>query len=264
MKNIDFLPDLYRQREALRRARVWWCTVVVIFGTAIGLAAGAQLWLRRSIKGQLAELDLQYAAAQAQVRELAALQTQINQAGRAASLFTFLEDPWPRTQILAELVRPLPDSVRLTNLHIGEEVVAQSQLQAQAGPRRRGPRGDDDEGPKLSPPEADLARLREEASQRQTFVELEGQTEDVPQLHQYVAAIGRSPLVAQAQIKSLETTASPDQQEPRTIFTLRVVVRPGYAASGGVTPATPKNQANPAVTRAPQAPQQLARGGEQP
>ena len=259
MKNIDFLPDLYRQREALRRARVWWCTVVVIFGTAIGLAAGSQLWLRRSIQGQLGDLDLQFAAAQAQVRELAALQAQISRAGRSASLFTFLEDPWPRTQIIAELIRPLPNSVRLTQLHIGEEVAAPTQ--AAAASRRRGSRHDEDNGPKLSPPEADLARLREEAAQRQTFVELEGLTEDVPQLHQYVANLGLSPLVAEAQIKSLETTAGADQQ-PRTIFTLRVVVRPGYAASGGTGPA-PKKAVNPAVTRAGR-PQQVAQGGKQP
>ena len=30
MKNIDFLPDIYRQRAALRQARVWWCLVVLL------------------------------------------------------------------------------------------------------------------------------------------------------------------------------------------------------------------------------------------
>ena len=35
MKTIDFLPDIYRQREALRRARVWWALVVLVFGLAM-------------------------------------------------------------------------------------------------------------------------------------------------------------------------------------------------------------------------------------
>ena len=116
MKNIDFLPEIYRQRDALRQARVWWGAVVLIFGTAIGLAAGAQFWLRHSIRSQVAVLQPQFNEAQTQVRELSALNAQITKAGRAAGLFTFLDDPWPRTQILAELVRPLPKSVVLTRI----------------------------------------------------------------------------------------------------------------------------------------------------
>ena len=51
----------------------------------------------------------EYAAAQTQVRELSTLQIADRRAGHEASLFTYLEHPWPRTQLLAEVVRPLPE-----------------------------------------------------------------------------------------------------------------------------------------------------------
>lgn len=260
MKNVDFLPEIYQQRDALRQARVWWCAVVVIFGTAIGLAAGAQFWLRHDIRRQLAELEPPFIAAQTQVRELSSLNAQIAKAGRSAGLFTFLDDPWPRTQILAELVRPLPSSVRLTRMQIGEEDVQKAQ--PQAGGRRHAAHHDDEEGSKLSPVDQDLAQLRADAERRQTFVELEGQTDDVTQLHRYVAEIGHSPLVASAQIKSLEATPG-DQQPAQTIFTLRVVVRPGYAAGGNASPAPGQPMQNTSTGSAA-AGQRLARGGKRP
>lgn len=254
MKNIDFLPEIYRQRGELRRARVWWGAVVVIFGTAIGLAAGAQFWLRHNIKRQLAELEPQFVQAQAQSRELSSLNAQITKAGRAAGLFTFLEAPWPRTQVLAELIRPLPKSVQLTRIQIGEEEVLRA-AQAPGSARRRN-RQQEDEGPRLSPIEQDLLQLRTDAERRQTFVDLEGQTQDVAELHAYVAEVGRSALFASAQIRSLEAT--PGEKLPlQTNFSVRAIVRPGYAVLGGnAVPPAPA-----ALTSSDSAAQRMARGG---
>src|SRR5262245_2931284 len=133
MKTIDFLPDIYHQREAMRRARLWWGIVVVIFSSAIAASALAQAYLRHGLHQQLDELAPQYAQAQTQVQELAGLQSQNLRAGHEASLYTFLENPWPRSQILAEIVRPLPDIIRLTQIHLAEEEQARTAIQA--GPR---------------------------------------------------------------------------------------------------------------------------------
>ena len=55
-------------------------------------------------------------------------------AGHEASLYTFLKNPWPRTQLLAEVVRPLPDGIRLAKIDriLDEE---QAKIAVQAGPR---------------------------------------------------------------------------------------------------------------------------------
>jgi len=85
MKSIDFLPEIYRQREALSRARLWWGIVVVIFSGAIGASALAQAWLRHGLHEQLDELAPQYATSQAPVHELATLQPPMLRTGHAAS-----------------------------------------------------------------------------------------------------------------------------------------------------------------------------------
>src|SRR6185436_352447 len=133
MKSIDFLPEIYRQREALRRARIWWAVVVMIFGGAIGASSLAQAWLRHGLVQQLDALAAEFAAAQTQVQELSSLQSQNVRAGHEASLYTFLENPWPRTQLLAEVVRPLPETIRLTRIAILEEEQAKTAIHV--GPR---------------------------------------------------------------------------------------------------------------------------------
>jgi hypothetical protein len=232
MKSIDFLPDVYRQRESLRRARMWWMAVVMLFGGAILSAAMGQAWIRHSVVEQLDALAPEFAAAQARVQELAALQTQVARTGQEAGLYTFLQNPWPRTQLLAEIVRPLNDTIRLTRLALTEEEIAKSVLPLPS----RNDKQAEDAAAKASPAEKDLALMDEEANRRQTAIEIEGQTAAVSQLHEYVSQLSHSPLIASATIKSLEAATSNEQRQTR--FTLRLIVRPGYcqrmSASGGI------------------------------
>jgi Tfp pilus assembly protein PilN len=226
MKSIDFLPDIYRQREALRRARIWWALVVVIFGGAIGASSLAQAWLRHGLAQQLDLLATEYDAAQKQVQELSGLQSQIVRMGNEASLYTFLQNPWPRTQLLAELVGPLPESIRLTKISIAEEEQAKTAIQI--GPRNT--KLEEEAAAKASSPEKDLARLQDEVGKRQTTIEIDGHTTDVAGLHTYVADLSRSAMIATATIKSLEAALA--NQQAKTRFTLRLMVRPGYAQRG--------------------------------
>ncbi|HMC11440.1 MAG TPA: hypothetical protein VKH44_09125 [Pirellulaceae bacterium] len=238
MKTIDFLPEIYRQREALHRARLWWCIVFVIFSGAISASAMAQAWLRHGMAQQLEALTPEYALAQTQVQDLSTLQSQIVRASHEASLYTYLENPWPRTQLLAEVVRPLPGTIRLTKISLMEEESARTAIQI--GPRNT--KAEEEATAKASAPEKDLAKLQEENERRQTTIEIDGHTSDVPRLHAYVGDISRSPLIAGATIKSLE--AAPANQQGRTRFTLRLMVRPGYCqrvldAAGLPSPSSP-------------------------
>jgi Tfp pilus assembly protein PilN len=231
MKTIDFLPDIYRQRAALRKARVWWCIVVLLFGGTIGSAISAQVWLRFSLKRQLAVVEEAFLTSQTQVRELAMLQSQISVSSQEASLFTYLQHPWPRSQLLAQIVQPLPPQVRLTQIHVSDEELPRES--PQAGPQHRGAPEADAVG-KLAPSEEDLTRLQQEMDYKQTVVELQGFTPEATRLHEYVGALNTSPFIASAHIKSLETDA--DQKHQRTRFTLRLMVRPGYGQRGNETP----------------------------
>ena len=222
MKTIDFLPDVYRQRAALRRARLWWGLVILLFGAAIGASMATQSWLRAGLREELNALEPQFLQTQAQVGALAKLQAQFAQRSVEAGLYTLLENPWPRTQILAELVRPLPQGVRLVRLHVAEEEQAAVPT---AGTR---PGGSEEDLAKWPPAEQDLARMLREIGRRRTVVELEGQAGDVKPIHAYLAALSASPLVAQAQIKSLEASSG---KEGRTRFTLRLKIVPGLCES---------------------------------
>jgi len=256
VKTLDFLPDIYRQREALRRARLWWGMVIVIFSTAIGASTLAQAWLRHNVQQHLDSLTSDFAAAQTQVQELSTLQTQIARAGHEASLYVFLESPWPRTQLLAHIVSPLPDCIRLTQLHIAEQESARSAIQA--GPRNT--KGEDEAAAKATEPEKDLARLQEENDRRQTTIEIEGVSTDGPRLHEYVKAISQSPLVADARINSIEAAAN---QTGKTRFTVRLVIKPTYCQQRNEAPKTAlKPPAQRQVAGTLRVPSNLAGGGQ--
>jgi Tfp pilus assembly protein PilN len=187
----------------------------------------------------------QYATAQAQVHELSRLQTQIVRAANEASLYTFLDSPWPRTQLLAEVVRPLPESIRLTQIHIAEEELARNSTSA--GPRRT--KAEEEAAAKASPPERDLAKLHDEMERRQTTIEVDGHTADVPRLHEFVDSVNRSPLIAEAHIKSLEAATA--NHQGRTRFTLRLIVRPAYCQSGSDAKPPPAAAATTAARERP-------------
>ncbi|MDX1947426.1 MAG: hypothetical protein SFU86_18640 [Pirellulaceae bacterium] len=230
MKNIDFLPDIYRQRAATLRARVWWGVLVVLFGAALGSTAIGQFFIRRSIEQQLLALEPRHAAAQEHVRKLTELNAQDRQAGELASLVTFLDHPWPRTQLLAEIVRPLPESVKLTELALVLSEIPQAVGEASAGP----PPGVSAEASALvvAPAVHDLEKLRELHDDRETVIEITGQTTDIAPLHGYVAALARSTLVSKARLKSIESSAGHEGART-TRFTVLVVVRTCHGIRGG-------------------------------
>ena len=267
MKNIDFLPNAYRERNALRNARAWWGIVVLVFGTVILTTASVQYTWRRSVERQLEVLQPEFMTATQRDLELTRLHKQIQNASEAAALYTYLQHPWPRSQILAAIARPLPESVHLHEIHLGEELLPIVVADTKTSGKRRTTAGDKD-APKLSPEQQDLTALRQDCDSRQTIVQLSGLADDVHQLHLYVAELGKSPIIAAAQLKSLEAVTADDSlaaspllptAAPRsgTRFKVHLVMRPGYGQPGGPEPrASPKRS-----TTAQRAPAQPPTGG---
>jgi hypothetical protein len=226
MKNIDFLPEIYRERAASRQAYVWWGVVVGIFSLAICLTLGAQYLLKRSVRHQIEQLAPDYQAAQQKAQHLAELQTRIKSAGHWASLVTYLEHPWPRSQLLAVVVHPLPETVHLTQLILVEEEQSRPAAKPALGGRRaaRDPSQEEDH---RSPAQRDLDALRAAHMYKRPVIEVTGSVTDVSDLHDYVADLAQLPLVSKAQIKSLESAATNHSQP--TQFTLRLVFVSGHA-----------------------------------
>lgn len=226
MKSIDFLPDVYRQARADRSARRWWCTIAGVFAVAILSAAVSQWMLRRSIERELAEVAPKYADALQREAELALVRQEIVRAEEVAELYTYLSHPWPRTQLLASIVRPLPQSVRLTEVTIGYESLPAG---PPITPASSAPSGDKSA---LSPARADLLQLRSECDARQPILSITGTASVLAELHAYVDRLGKSPLVAAAHLKGLEVSAD-RRAAGECRFQLHVVVRPGHGQPDG-------------------------------
>jgi Tfp pilus assembly protein PilN len=227
MKDIDFLPNRYHEQGARRKAQAWRIMLLILFGGVCAASAVGQQFVRRSVESQIDAIAPAYASADATNRLLEKLQEELKSADSEAALYAFLHHPWPRTQILAALVKPLNESVYLSELQIHDEAKL-VQRPEQGRPQNNLP-------PEASqidrlPSQVDLERLQADRDGKQTVVTLVGQTTDISALHRYVTELGRVRLFSTAKLVSLHSIEDKSQQ-PRSQFNVRVIVRPGYGAS---------------------------------
>ena len=177
MKNIDFLPDIYRQRRVLLHARIGWMGVAVLFAILIAGIATGQWCFRAALATQLLMVEPQYVISQTRQVELLQIERDKAHAEELAALYLYLEHPWPRTQLLAAVAQPLPPTIQLTDLQLLE--------QAEAAPAVRSEVGDTDqaggEGESGNKPTAKsvLADLRRAHDRQHTIIELAGEATSV-------------------------------------------------------------------------------------
>ncbi|NIL98854.1 MAG: hypothetical protein GTO53_12975, partial [Planctomycetales bacterium] len=181
------------------------------------LASLCQYRLRLAVDRQLAEIEQYHAESQAQAQRLARLQARLADQHALAQLTTFLQHPWPQTQIVAALLQPLPDSMSL------DEVVVQRE--DLPGIRKVAPpdRGPQDPAPRL-PAGEDLQILQKQAAGR-LVVQLSGRTADSRELHHYLSALGQHPLFTQVELDSIQRDRSRDGHESLARFEAHLSVR---------------------------------------
>ncbi len=231
MQDVDFLPVRYRQRRLRRRWQPWRVVVVFVFVVLAATAALSQQGRKRRAEHELAAIGPQYEMAVSQNRRLTEIQTRLAAAREDAELLTYLRHPWPRTQLLAALLTPLPEEITLERLQITHE------LRQDHVPRQRYRRSEtgrqDGETEKLPPAACDLKRLREQFDEQKTFVLISGTASESAAVHRYLGDLGRSSLFIEADLESLESA----EQDPtkRLQFDAALVVRPGYGQPGGPT-----------------------------
>ncbi len=236
MLDIDFLPAQYRRRRASQQATPWRAIVILAFFGLVGVAAFGQFRQHAALRAELEMIEPQYDQAARTSAQLGSLQDELKHARAAAELLTYLRHPWPRTQLLDALLRPLPDQIVLLELEMGTEVPALRR------PRDRGrpPGGGDDSqaDAALTPAERDLANLREQYDDLRTVIRFTGATDDSAALHRYLGALARAKLFRSAELESIESI---DGAGGAVRFSAVVSVRPGYGLPGG--PAGPEPDA---------------------
>jgi len=235
MKDIDFLPEHYRQQSAARKDKVWYLVVVVVFGTAIGATALFQHVLKRRALAELAEVEPLYQAAVGENNRLVELQSQLRAASSEMELVAYLRHPWPATQVLRAVVEPLPPELVLLEIELvaGKSANPQTARGSFAAPAK----GEAQQQAQLTDAQADLAKLREARDLSPRTITLVGTTHDEHALHRYLAQLSRDELFANVELDEVERLSADGAAPLR--FTVQVMLAPSYGQEGGPTQPAP-------------------------
>jgi len=242
MKDIDFLPSTYRELHRQRRATMVRLVLLLSVAGTIIAAALTQHAERRRVMSRLADMQLLHKEATVRQAMLTDLQSKLEQANATAAMLTFLRHPWPKSQILTEVLSPLPEAITLERIEF-VPVILQTDSSAQMAIAPPNPEAAADAPPKL-PAVDDLDTLRKQAESTVQEIRIWGLTSDHAALHAYLMALGESKLLLNPQLESVDGVQGEDETAIR--FTAHVTVRPSH----GVNPPAPaENSAAPAVAR---------------
>jgi len=228
MHDVDFLPAHYRQRRENRQRKPWQIAVIVACGLLMAAAAYGQYHTRRRIEEDLAAVGPYYEMAARETKWLDDLRQQLQRERSRAELLTYLRHPWPRTQILAAILQPLPEEITLERVRIRRDLPPGKT----APPRPALERPASEDQPKDLLPSAryDLKTLREEDVGLETIVTLTGSSSTSEAPYAYFNELEGCDLFVQVDPGKVE----PEQGDrwQRHGFDLTLIVRPGYGRPG--------------------------------
>ncbi len=229
MNNIDFLPKTYRRRGAERNKKMWWLTVLAIFGGVTFATAAIQYGLRQSVHYELAQVEALHAAAEAKRARLHQLNSELAVRGHSADLYAYLQHPWPATRLVQLAVEPLTEGVALTELKIIREAAPNETIVS--APAFLNQEEEEAALAAMTPAQRDLIELREMYDGQLRVVYLEGVTNDAAELHQFLAKLDRSGLLVKTELRSVEQVDD-KKRVGVSRFRVRLVIAPGYGQPG--------------------------------
>ncbi|MBL9090131.1 MAG: PilN domain-containing protein [Planctomycetaceae bacterium] len=225
-KQIDFLPERYRQAKKRRHTSYWRLAVTLVFVVAFTGAAGGLYVAQRDVRRRSWEIDKLHAAAQVQNALLATKQAELNKLNVYASLVTHLRHPWPKSNIFRRLTATLPPEIVLAKVHVRS---TPKEIMTGGGEAATATTGE----PTTPTIEADLAEMQRQADEEVVVVALEGTTRDQTALHVYLQSLAGSPLFLTAELISVEAATGEQAAASGDRFTAAVHVRPGWSRPGG-------------------------------
>lgn len=220
---IDFLPQRYREQHVQRKNFLW---RVVVLGAYLGLLAMGSVAQRarlHRLQGELVQAQQQLAEAQQLSVQLEYTEQQLSRDRAAAQLVTYLQHPWPRTQILAAILPRVPESIYLTELRL----YPLAQQSSTPFWQRQSTDKKDKDKPAPPPALADLQRLREERATTVTVVQLNGVAQDQAVLHAFLQHLAEDELFAAVELLSIESLRS-DANIQGCAFEVCLKLRPGH------------------------------------
>ena len=229
MNNIDFLPQDYRREHSRRRRQVWQITAITIVTVIVGAASFFQTRTAAKLQADIDKLGPRHQKSENRNKQFAELKTELQNAEDQAALFTYLRHPWPKTQIIAALIRALPEDITLQEITISNTMPKSarrnnilSQTEREAEEKRLAA---------LSPAARDLEELRKKSDRLQTQINIRGTAIQQSALHVYVGNLAQESLLAKAELESCEAEKGPVIGKMR--FNIDVLVKPGYGQPNG-------------------------------
>jgi len=144
-------------------------------------------------------------------------------------LYSFLKHPWPTSQVLNEIVSPLPDEIVLTQLTFTQ--------QNDEGSNRPSPSNEEgesgDAGTREEKAKRDLQLLQGQAKAATTVVHLSGKSSNIAALHIYVAALNESRLIKFAKLESSQSKNALNALT-ELVFTVSISVERAYGLPDGL------------------------------
>ena len=241
MKEIDFLPIRYRERSVQRRARLWRALMVCCLAAFVVAVAVAQQALRRSLERQLAALNTRYPAAAAESARVNQLQQDAAETDAFGALYTYLDHPWPTTQLLTAVAAALPETAVISEMKLETSQIPNT-VSAPSPPPSSAPPATAADAAKR-----DLDQLRAAQDKLAFTLHISGLTSDTKQLHDFVRQLAPSPLFKSAKLESLESRKT-ENQVAESRFELRLFLRAGFGQPGG--PVEPLLESSTPIGRA--------------
>ncbi len=237
MQDIDFLPFEYRQRHQRRQSQPWQVVASAAIVALVAAAMIGQRWHARRVNEELAAIAPVYETAVKLQNRLAEVQKDLSRTKARAELITYLRHPWPRTQLLAALMGPLPNEIAFQQVQIIREAGAAS---PNASRRVVDQKAEQERLKSIPPAERDLEKIRDRVDAMKTIVVLTGEAKDSAALHRYLSELDGVDLFDNAELDSLSEKEG-EKREAAVQFRAVLDVRPGYGQPGGV--AGPKQKA---------------------
>ncbi len=237
MNDIDFLPSEYREKHERRQSQPWQAFVAVAIVGLVVTAAVVQHYRRQFVKCDLAMITPVYDSAVEQQNRLANAQKQLEAAKANAELYTYLRNPWPRSQLLAALIAPLPDSITLQEIQILREPAPVAPAPGTPPEPAKAPtdaKAEADRIKALPPAARDLMNLSNKLNPMQTTIVLVGTANEIAPLHRYIGDLDAKEIFEKAELDCINRIDN-DKLGGGLHFRAILTVQPGYGQPGGPT-----------------------------
>src|ERR1700676_1046392 len=107
MLDIDFLPSKYHEAKEQRRTRYLRGVVLLAFGGLLVMAWAGDDGVQLNYEHHLVEVRDPYGVALGQSQQSTKLEQDLKPWQAQAELWTYLRHPWPRSQILRQVLQTL-------------------------------------------------------------------------------------------------------------------------------------------------------------